>query len=476
MTGLRSSKPRHPSEAVAEEFLRRRSTAIDCKFPRCLEGAARADGPTASSTTAARHGWAKRRRGSKFSRANPVAGLQRVDEVKRLLPCSERESVEVAAVILSTAQGLSTGGGRWPRSLPGRRRWRIGLCGQPKNRRESNPAHRAPDGVSGLADDLDARRPARAFERRARGKGPSRILQITPHRRPPANEVLRKAIDETDQRPFAEEVPQGDLQLFPHLGPRLVPRATITRGWQVRPGGRLVHRALPGAQGKDPAKRRSSSSPTISQRMAPTIIRSEAARRAAVPSPKCEAANDLRRPRRSATSRPAGEIFLTVEDRIALSPATGRARGPEVFGTPVRYRELKRQRDENPGRTGGPTLPVCRVIDATLKAAPPLATRRAGLLGAAVRFRRLSAEAGLAGAGAARTSELVRPDLPRHAVRRRPRGRGRPGMARNCGWSCLAELLSRAGLSRPALRDRRRGGAGVGGDEDSASAGAAWCL
>ena len=290
MTGLRSIN--HATiEAVAEEFLAE-IDAIGLQFPDSLEGALGLLGDSLTTTAAAR---LRNQAGVDFE-GDPWQVLQSVDE-ERLLPVLERESVEVAAVILSKLK-VSTAAAMLGR-LPGAQARRIAYAVSQIGAIEPATVRRI--GVS-LADELDAR-PARAFD----DEPVARVGAILNYSTAGTRDEVLEGLDETDKA-FAEEVRKA-IFTFANIPGRVAPR-DIPRVLREVDQGALVT-ALAGAQGKDAAAAEFILA-NISQRMADNI-RAEAGEKGAVAEPECEAAmtsvvaaiRDL---------EAAGEIFLTVED------------------------------------------------------------------------------------------------------------------------------------------------------------------
>ncbi|MDJ1009515.1 MAG: FliG C-terminal domain-containing protein [Paracoccaceae bacterium] len=290
MTGLRHIN--HATlEAVVEEFLGE-IDAIGLQFPDGLEGALGIMGDSLTPTAAAK---LRNQAGVDFD-GDPWEVLQGVDE-ERLLPILERESVEVAAVILSKLK-VSTAAallGRLPGPLARRIAYsvsQIGAIAPPTVRRI---------GVS-LADELDAR-PVQAFD----DAPVARVGAILNYSTAGTRDDVLAGLEETDKA-FAEEVKKA-IFTFANIPGRVAAR-DIPRVLREVDQGVLVV-AVAAAAGKDAAAAEFILA-NISQRMADNI-KTEAAEKADVSAADGEAAmsavvsviRDL---------EAAGEIFLTVED------------------------------------------------------------------------------------------------------------------------------------------------------------------
>jgi len=290
MAGLRSIS--HATiEAVVEEFLGE-IDAIGLQFPDGLESALGLIGDSLTPTAAAR---LRNAAGVDFE-GDPWEVLQNVDE-ERLLPVLERESVEVAAVVLSKLK-VSTAAALLSK-LPGPLARRIAFAVSQIGKISPETVRRI--GVS-LAEELDAR-PAVAFD-----DGPvARVGAILNYSTANTRDEVLEGLEETDKA-FAEEVRKA-IFTFANIPGRVAPR-DIPKVLREVDQGQLAL-AIAAAKGKD-EKAAEFILSNISQRMADNI-RAEAAEKGAVAGPDGEAAMSAVVTAIRALEA-AGEIFLTSED------------------------------------------------------------------------------------------------------------------------------------------------------------------
>ncbi|MEM9707479.1 MAG: FliG C-terminal domain-containing protein [Pseudomonadota bacterium] len=290
MTQLRSVNSA-TLDAVVDEFLAE-IDGIRLRFPNGLEGALGLIGDSLTPTAAAR----LRSEAGVDYEGDPWEVLQDLDP-ERFIPVIERESVEVAAVILSMLK-VSTAAellGKVPGAQARRIAYAVSQIGA------VNPATVRRIGVS-LADELNAR-PARAFDDEPVARVGAMLNFATAGTR---DDVLA-GLDETDKA-FAEEVRKA-IFTFANIPGRVAPR-DIPRVMRDIDQEDLVT-AVAAAKGKD-EKAADFILENISQRMADNI-RGEAAEKADVSTADGEAAMGavvgvIRQ------LEADGEIFLTVED------------------------------------------------------------------------------------------------------------------------------------------------------------------
>ncbi|MEL7461798.1 MAG: FliG C-terminal domain-containing protein [Pseudomonadota bacterium] len=278
-------------EAAVEEFLAEMD-AIGLRFPQGLDSALGLVGDAMTATAAAR---LRNQAGIDFE-GDPWDVLQSIDS-ERLIPILERESTEVAAVILSklkvsaAAELLS--------KIPGPTARRIAYAVSQIG--AVDPATVRRIGVS-LAEELDAR-PVRAFD-----DGPvARVGAILNYSTAGTRDDVLAGLEETDKA-FAEEVKKA-IFTFANIPGRVAPR-DIPRVMRDVDQDQLVI-ALAAATGKD-AEAGEFILANISQRMADNI-RAEADEKDGVAAADAEAAMTAV----VAVIRQLeadGEIFLTVED------------------------------------------------------------------------------------------------------------------------------------------------------------------
>ncbi len=278
-------------DAVVGDFLAEiESTGL--RFPKGLDATLGLVGNSLSASAAAR---LRNQAGIDFE-GDPWDVLRALDP-DRLLPAIERESVEVAAVILSKLK-VSVAADLLGR-IPGEQARRIAYAvGQIS---AVDPATVRRIGIS-LADELGAR-PVRAFE----DEPVARVGAILNHSTSGTRDDVLAGLEETDKA-FAEEVKRA-IFTFANIPGRVAPR-DVPRVLRDVDQADLVT-AVAAATGKD-ADAAEFLLANISQRMADNM-RAEAEELANVTEADCEAAMSAV----VATIRQLeadGEIFLTVED------------------------------------------------------------------------------------------------------------------------------------------------------------------
>lgn len=278
-------------EAAVEEFLSE-IDAIGLRFPQGLDGALGLVGDSLTATAAAR---LRNQAGIDFE-GDPWEVLQSIDG-ERLIPVLERESTEVAAVILSKLKvsAAATLLSKIPGAVARRIAYAVSQIGA------VDPATVRRIGVS-LAEELDAR-PARAFD-----DGPvARVGAILNCSTAGTRDDVLAGLEETDKA-FAEEVKKA-IFTFANIPGRVAPR-DIPRVMRDVDQEQLTV-ALAASTGKD-AEAAEFILANISQRMADNI-RAEADEKTGITQADAEAAmTAIVGVIRQLESD--GEIFLTVED------------------------------------------------------------------------------------------------------------------------------------------------------------------